>query len=101
MAENRVIVVQLPKDVEPTSDDLDLLQGIFDAIVTLRFRHGEQAGDAERVLAGEGWGVRTRLAWSAEARRGNDTEQVIGATRAQALTHLLRLVRADQVMSAP
>lgn len=101
MAVNRVIEVHLPDGVEPTAEEIDLLRGIFDAIVTLRFRLGEPGEDAERVLTAEGWHVRTALAWSAEATRGNEREQTSGGTRAEALRHLLQLVRADQVVSAP
>ncbi len=101
MAARRVIEVQLPPGAEPTAEELDLFRGIFDAIVTLRLRLGEPGEHAERVLMAEGWQVRTTLAWSAEATRAGEREQTSGATRAEALKHLLQLVRADQVVSAP
>lgn len=101
MAGSRAIVVQLPEGVDATREEIDRLQAIFDAIVSLRFTAGESGDEACRTLAGEGWGVRTHLAWAAEARKGSECEQAIGATRGEALEHLLRLVRADQVMSAP
>lgn len=100
MGGNRIVEVRLPDGAEPTQEELDQLQGIFEAIVTLRFKPG-QVGEAEGILAGEGWAVRTYLAWKAEARRGTEWEQVNGTTRAEALKQLLQLVRADQVISAP
>ncbi len=100
MAGNRIVEVRLPDGVEPTQDDVDQLLGIFEAIVALRFNRGP-IGEAEQILAGEGWAVRTHLAWKAEARKGTESEQVSGATREEALAHLLKLVRADQVISAP
>jgi hypothetical protein len=101
MAGNQVIEVRLPDGAEPTREDLDLLRSIVDAIVTFRFRPDHPGEEAERTLVGEGWTVRTRLAWAAEARKGSECEQVSGATQAEALRHLLQLVRADRVLSAP
>ena len=101
MAGNRVIEVELPAGADPTGEDLDLLRGIFSAVVMLRFGAGRPLDDAEQMLAGEGWTVQARLAWSAEARKGGELEQVTGPTRGDALKHLLQLVRADRVMSAP
>ena len=101
MPGNRVIEVRLPESAEPTHGDIELLQGIFDAIMSLRFQASPVSEHIERTLTGEGWAVRSRLAWSAEARKGSECEEVTGASRAEALKHLLQLVRADQVMSAP
>jgi len=101
MAGSRVIQVPLPESVEPTREDLELLQGIFDAIVTLRFGEGRTGDQVVRTLAADGWNVRSRLGWVAEARKGGELEQVTGTSKTEALVHLDRLVKADRVMSAP
>jgi hypothetical protein len=101
MAASRIIQVVLPESVEPTREDLDLLQGIFDAIVTLRFGQGRSGEQVTRTLAADGWSVRSRLGWVAEARKGGEFEQVTGASKTEALVHLDQLVKADRVMSAP
>ena len=101
MANNQIIQVRLPDGAEPTRGELEMLRGIFDAIVTLRFAQGSEHSTAEDALTGEGWNVRTRLRWVAEARRGGEFEEVTGASKPEALEHLQQLVRADQVLSAP
>jgi hypothetical protein len=101
MADNQSIQVRLPDGAEPTHGDVELLRGIFEAIVTLRCAQSGEGTAAEQALTGEGWSVRTRLRWVAEARRGAEFEEVTGASKAEALEHLQQLVRADQVLSAP
>lgn len=101
MADNQIIQVRLPDRAEPTREDVELLRGIFEAIVTLRFAQSAEGNTAEEALTGEGWSVRTRLRWVAEARRGAEYEEVTGASKTEALEHLQNLVRADQVLSAP
>jgi len=62
--------VPLPESVEATAADVELLRGIFDAIVALRFgptRAGEQVVQA---LTADGWDVRAHLGWVAEADAG-------------------------------
>jgi len=50
-------------------------------------------GEIERELAAEGWHVTAREVWAVEARRGGDTEEVLGTTRQQAYTRLRELLR--------
>lgn len=101
MPGNRIIQVTLPEGAEPTREDLELLQGIFEAVVTLRFRQSRMADEVECALAAEGWDVRSRLVWVAEAKKGSEHEEATGLSKADALTFLHRLVKADQVMSPP
>jgi hypothetical protein len=96
-----VIQVELPDWVEPTPEDLEVLHGIFDAIVSLRFGPTHTGEQVVQALKADGWDVRSRLAWVAEARKGGEYEQVTGASNTAALVHLDRLVKADRVMSAP
>lgn len=99
MAGNRTIEVAVPDGASARCEDLETLRGIFDAIVALGCP-GDPDG-IERALTGDGWTVRARLMWVAEARRGGEYQEVSGASRAEALRHLQQLVRADQVLSPP
>ncbi len=101
MAGTRTIEVTLPEAVGTTPDDVELLQGIFEAIAALRCPSRETGAEVERTLAQAGWVVRARLMWVAEARRAGEYQEVSGGTRADALKHLEQLVRADQVLSPP
>lgn len=101
MADSQIIQVRLPDGAQPAPADVELLRGIFEAIATLRFAQGGDGSAAEDALTGDGWNVRTRLRWVAEASRGAEFEEVAGASKAEALEHLQQLVRADQVLSAP
>jgi hypothetical protein len=100
MAGIHVIHVPLPESAEPTREDIELLQGIFDAIVSLRFGRGRAGDEVLQALGADGWRVRTWLGWVAEARKGGECEQVTGASKGEALVHLEQLVRADRVISA-
>jgi hypothetical protein len=101
MAGAEIIQVQLPEGAEATRGEVELLKGIFEAIVALRDRQGQAGDEIEAALTAEGWSVHTHLKWVAEARKGSELEEVTGATRAEALKHLHQLVKADQVLSAP
>lgn len=101
MAGDQVVHVRIPEGVGATPDDVEMLAGIFDAIVTLRFGHGSKGAEAEQSLAAEGWSVRSHLKWVAEARRGGELDEATGGSRDEALRHLQELVKADQVLSAP
>jgi hypothetical protein len=91
--------VRLPDRAQPALEDVELLRGIFEAIVTLTFAPADEHGPAETALTSEGWTVRTRLGWVAEARKGAEVEEVTGSSRGDALERLQELVRADQVLS--
>jgi hypothetical protein len=101
MADNQTIQVRLPEGAKPTHEEVELLRGIFEAIVTLRFAQSHEGDAAESGLTSEGWSVRTRLRWVAEARKDAELEEVAGASKAEALERLQQLVKADQVLSAP
>jgi hypothetical protein len=46
-----------------------------------------------RELEAQGWQVTAREVWALEARRGGETEEVLGATRQQAWGRLRELLR--------
>jgi hypothetical protein len=99
MVDNQSIQVRLPGSARPAAEDVEQLQALFEAIAEVRFACGERSA-AEAALTTDGWAVRTRLRWVAEARRGGEVEEVTGASRAEALEHLEQLVKADRVLSA-
>jgi len=101
MAGGQFIQVQLPESAEPTREEIELLKGVFDAIVMLRFGRPRGADDVEQALAADGWSVHAHLKWVAEARRGGELEEATGGSRPEAIRHLQQLVKADQVLSAP
>jgi hypothetical protein len=101
MAEDRVIRVRLPDGVAARPGDIDALESVFQAIVALGHPERGPVSEAEAALSDEGWTVRSRLMWVAEARRRGDCELATGVSQAKALENLRRLVRADQVISAP
>jgi hypothetical protein len=96
-----VIHVSLPESAEPTPEDIELLRSVFDAIVSLRFGHGRSGERVVQALRADGWQVRSRLGWVADARKGGECEEVTGVSQSDALAHLEQLIRADRVISAP
>ncbi len=101
MAGRQFIQVQFPDTAAPTRDDVELLKGIFEAIVALRFPEHRVSDESEGALTANGWCVQAHLKWVAEARKGAEFEVASGASRADALRQLEQLVKADQVLSAP
>jgi hypothetical protein len=101
MATRQVIEVPLPEGVEPTSEDLALLEGTFQAIVGLRYEGGREWEKIARRLEEDGWTVHCHLGWIAEARRGRDSEEAVGRTRAEAFAQLAELTQLDTVAGPP
>ena len=101
MATKKVIEVPLPDGANPSNDDLDLLQTAFQALVALRYENGRAWERIERELAADGWTVRARLMWVAEASKGRDFEQAAGPTKDEAFAQLLELTRMDEVPEVP
>jgi hypothetical protein len=91
------IEVRLPAGARPSQEDLELLDATFQAIVSLRFQGGHTWDQVERLLVESGWNVRSRLMWVAEARRGREIEQAVGATKDEAYDQLQQLTRLDEV----
>jgi hypothetical protein len=93
----RVLEVPLPEGVEPGPQELELLQAALAMFVALRFERS-RAWEAVRArLEAAGWRVAASLAWCAEARRGRDREQALGATRDEAYAALDRQVGFDEL----
>ncbi len=55
----------------------------------------------ERALQSEGWAVRCRQMWVAEARKGHECEQAVGDTKEKALAALHELTKIDDAAGVP
>jgi hypothetical protein len=97
MATRRIIEVPLPEGVEPTAEELELLEATFRTIVGLRFEGGREWEKVVRRLEAAGWTVHWRLGWIAEAKKGRETEKAAGRTREEALAELETLAQLDMV----
>jgi hypothetical protein len=98
MAMKNVIEVPLPDGVEPSREDIELLEGTFRALLCLRYGGGREGDALTRLLQERGWSVSVRPGWVAEARRGGDVEKAAGGTRAEALAELESLARLDELV---
>jgi hypothetical protein len=94
MASKRVIEVPLPEGAEPGPEELELLETTLRMVVELRYE-GRDWEETARRLESDGWEVRCRLGWIAEARRGREFEQAFGGTRGQAFGELETLTGMD------
>jgi hypothetical protein len=95
MARERAIKVTLPEGTEPTPEDLELLDTTAQAIMSLRYEGRREREETLLRLEAEGWQVRCRLGWIAEARRGRECERAFAGTRDQALAELHTLTAMD------
>jgi N6-adenosine-specific RNA methylase IME4 len=93
----KTIQVTLPAQAEASPEDLELLEATFRAIVTLRFQGGHAWEQVERALLACGWNVQSQLMWVAEARRGREFEQGVGATKEEAYEQLQQLTKLDEM----
>lgn len=101
MTGKTLIEVPLPEDAEPTPEDLELLETTLQAIVGLRYPESRTWTKLERALEADGWKVRNRLMWVAEARKGREYEQAAGRTRDEAFSQLHELTQMDEVPGIP
>ncbi len=97
MNATKTIEVRLPVQVEPTPEDLELLDATFHAIVELRYQGGHTWDAVERELAARGWRTQSHLMWVAEARRGREVEQAVGRTKDEAYDQLQHLTTLDEL----
>jgi hypothetical protein len=95
------IEVPLPKDVQPSRLDLELLRATFQAMVALRLEGGREWQEVLCQLERDGWTVNWGLCWHAEAKRGEDYEKVSGRTLDVTFSELAQLARLDMVGHCP
>ena len=95
------IEVPLPRDVQPTTLDVELLKATFQAIVTLRYECSRNWEATLRQLESDGWSVHWGLTWHAAARRGNDYEEASGKTLDETFVQLQQLARLDRAPHWP
>jgi hypothetical protein len=101
MDATKTLQVRLPAQVEPTAEDLEMLDATFQAIVALRYQGGDTWQDVERALVTLGWSVQSHLMWVAEARRGHDIEQAVARTKDEAYDQLQHLTKLDELTGVP
>ena len=95
------IAVSLPEGIEPSADDVALLEALCGTIIGLRYPGSHRWEELEGKLENAGWRVHWGLTWFAEARKGGHIESAIGKTRDQALEELWQLTRLDEVDGCP
>ncbi len=101
MTGTKTIQVPLPEHAEPTREEIALLQSALEAIVDLCFR-GTRAWEADaQALEQDGWSVRARLMWMADARKGAEYEEACGRTREEAFAKLREFARVDHMAGVP
>jgi hypothetical protein len=101
MAPTRTIEIPLPEGIQPTRRDLELLKATFQAIASLRCECGCDWENILHQLQSNGWQVHWGLTWIAEAKRGEDFEQVRGATLDEAFAELAENTRIAEVGGCP
>jgi hypothetical protein len=101
MAPTHTIEIPLPEGLQPTSHDLELLKATFQAIASLRCESGSEWEKIFHQLEADGWKVTWGLTWIAEAKRGEDYEQVRGATLDEAFAELAENTRIAEVGGCP
>ena len=101
MANAAVLSVPLPEGVQLDDGDRELLEAIAQAIAGLRHGPGRPSTDIVTMLEADGWEVRSRIGWIADARRGTAHEKAVGNSRGEALRDLLDLTLLDTVEGCP
>jgi hypothetical protein len=101
MAATRTIEIPLPEGLEPSPHDLALLRVTFQAIASLRCECGCDWEHVLHRLEQDGWKVTWGLTWTAEAKRGDDYEQVRGATLDELFGELAEATRLTEVGGCP
>jgi hypothetical protein len=88
MAAANTIEIPLPDGMQPTGLDLELIKATFQAIASLRCECGRDWEAIVRDLQSQGWAVKWKLTWIAEAKRGEHFERASGATLDEAFAEL-------------
>jgi hypothetical protein len=101
MVNAAVFSVPLPEGVQLDGSDRELLEAIAQAIAGLRHGPGRPSTDIVTMLEADGWEVRSRIGWIADARRGTAHEKAVGNSRGEALRDLLDLTLLDTVEGCP
>jgi hypothetical protein len=101
MLATHAIEIPLPEGVQPSGDDLALLEALCTTIVGLRYAGSHDWEERAQKLEDAGWEVHWGLMWRAEARRAGHIEQADGRTRDEAFSELWQLTRLDEVDGCP
>ena len=101
MHNGAVLSVPLPEGLRLDDSDRELVETIAQAIAGLRHGPGRPWMDIVASLEADGWDVRSRIGWIAEARRGTAHEKAVGDSRGEAFRDLLDLTLLDTVEGCP
>lgn len=101
MVNEAVLSVPLPQGLELDDSDRELLEAMTQAIAGLRHGPSRPCAEIVKMLEADGWDVRSRIGWIAEARRGRIHEKAVGDSRGEALRELVDLTLLDAVEGCP
>jgi hypothetical protein len=101
MEETAVLNVSLPDGLMLDDSDKALLEAITQAIAGLHHGPGRPLSSVVKLLEADGWEVRCRVGWIAEATNGNLHERAVGSSRGEALRKLLDRTLIDTVEGCP
>ena len=88
MDSSHTIEIPIPEGMTPTGLDLELIKATFQAVASLRCDCSHDWEQIVRELQGDGWKVKWKLTWVAEAKRGEHFECVSGTTLDEAFAEL-------------
>jgi hypothetical protein len=101
MSGQQTIQVTLPDGLQPSAHDVELLKATFQAIASLRCECGCEWEGTLKQIEAAGWKVSWQLTWIAQAKRGEDFEQVSGATLDEVFAELSEHTRLAAVGGCP
>jgi hypothetical protein len=101
MTETCSINIELPDELEPSSDNLEILRTVFQAIITLSRECGDDANSERRAMLDDDWEVRCGLLWTATAERGKEFETATGRTKEEALSQLRQMTCLHEMDGCP
>jgi hypothetical protein len=84
-----------------TEDERDVVEAVARAVLGMRAATNHTWREIAGRLVDDGWEVRSRVAWVAEARRGAVHETAVADSREAAFAQLLDMTVADAVEGCP
>jgi len=101
MSETCSIKIELPEDLTPSPENLEVLRTVFQSIITLTRECGNCSNPDMQAMVDKGWKVNSGLTWSATAERGKEFEKTTGPTKEEALARLRQMTRLHEMDGCP
>jgi hypothetical protein len=101
MVNTAVLKVPLAEGVALDDGDREVLEAMTQALAGMRRGAAPPWTDVVKALQADGWEVRARVGWIAEARRGTTHERAVADSRDEALHELLEMTMLDAVEGCP